>query len=116
MEKLQPFERKIHPEEMWLYKNPMTASYIPASLLWVYKIRRQRRSSKLCLQSILTLTVLILQPIVVFAPLVVIFTVFLLRKPRTILELVQALLAFSLALGLNGLVTDVMKLIVGNKS
>lgn len=86
MEKLQPFERKIHPEEMWLYKNPMTASYIPASLLW---------------------------PIVVFAPLVVIFTVFLLRKPRTILELVQALLAFSLALGLNGLVTDVMKLIVG---
>jgi len=52
----------------------------------------------------------------VFAPLVVIFTVFLLRKPRAILELVQALLAFSLALGLNGLVTDVMKLIVGNKS
>ena len=41
------------------------------------------------------------------------FVTFLLRKPRLVSELVQALLSFSLALGLNGLLTDVMKLIVG---
>lgn len=36
LEHIQPFERKIHPEEMWLYKNPVTVSYIPAkTLLWV---------------------------------------------------------------------------------
>ncbi len=35
MEKLQPFERKIHADELWLYKNPVTESYVPSKMLWV---------------------------------------------------------------------------------
>jgi diacylglycerol diphosphate phosphatase/phosphatidate phosphatase len=35
MEKLQPFQRKIHPDELWLYKNPVTESYVPSKMLWV---------------------------------------------------------------------------------
>lgn len=35
MEKLQPFERKIHADELWLYKNPVTESYVPSRMLWV---------------------------------------------------------------------------------
>ena len=35
MEEWPAFERKIHQEELWLYKNPRTPSYVPSEMLWV---------------------------------------------------------------------------------
>lgn len=32
------FERKIQPEETWLYKNPRTSSYVPVPLLYVSEL------------------------------------------------------------------------------
>ncbi|EFX71150.1 hypothetical protein DAPPUDRAFT_216951 [Daphnia pulex] len=84
MEKLQPFERKIHPDELWLYKNPVTESYVPSKMLW---------------------------PIVVFAPIIVIFVMYFFRREVT--DVTQALLSLTLALGINGIVTDIIKLTVG---
>ena len=36
LETWTPFIRKIHPEEIWLYRNPMTDSYVPSHLLWSF--------------------------------------------------------------------------------
>ena len=36
LETWTPFIRKIHPEEIWLYRNPMTDSYVPSHLLWTF--------------------------------------------------------------------------------
>ena len=36
LETWTPFIRKIHPEEIWLYKNPRTDSYVPSNLLWTF--------------------------------------------------------------------------------
>ncbi|XP_024936268.1 phospholipid phosphatase 5 isoform X2 [Cephus cinctus] len=58
LEKAEPFARKIHVEELWLYKNPITTSYVPTTVLW-------------------------------------------------------ALMAVTLTLGLNGVLTDMIKIIVG---
>jgi len=38
LERAPPFVRKIHPDEVWLYKNPRTTSYVPMTTLLV---RRQ---------------------------------------------------------------------------
>jgi len=84
LEKSDPFLRKIHPEELWLYKNPISPSYVPTELLW---------------------------PIVIFLPLGLFFFVFLFRQ--SILDFTQAVLSFSLALVLNGNITTLIKLIVG---
>ena len=35
LEGATPFTRKIQPDELWLYKNPRSDSYIPTSVLWV---------------------------------------------------------------------------------
>lgn len=51
------------------------------------------------------------QPIVVILPAVAILVVYLFR--RDIIDLVQASLSITLALGLNGLITDIIKLSVG---
>jgi len=84
LEKSEPFIRKIHPEELWLYKNPVTASYIPSEALW---------------------------PIVVFIPIAVICSAFFFKRCAT--DLTQAILSVSYALVLNGNLTTVIKLIVG---
>lgn len=84
LEKLPPFMRKIHPDEYWLYSNPKTASYVPSSVLW---------------------------PTVLSVPALVFSIHFLATRNR--LDFVQASLAVTLALGLNGLLTDVLKLSVG---
>lgn len=34
----EPFRRKIHPDELWLYKNPRTESYVTTRILWVNMI------------------------------------------------------------------------------
>ncbi|XP_071947681.1 phospholipid phosphatase 5-like isoform X1 [Antedon mediterranea] len=83
-EELKPFIRIIQPEEMWLYKNPVTPSYVTTPVMFC---------------------------IAVFTPIVVIFIFFSLRGERT--DLIQALLAVGLALPLCGIITNSIKNIYG---
>ncbi|KAG7175218.1 Phospholipid phosphatase 4-like [Homarus americanus] len=87
LEQTPPFVRKIHIDELWLYKNPRTPSYVPTSILW---------------------------PLVFIVPTSVMLLYFLVKRDRT--ELCQGLFALSLALGLNGVITNIIKLIVGMKT
>jgi hypothetical protein len=48
---------------------------------------------------------------VVFAPLIVIFVMYFFRREVT--DVAQALLSLTLALGINGIITDIIKLTVG---
>lgn len=84
LEKGTPFKRVIHQDELWLYRNPITPDYVPVRYLWIA---------------------------VIFVPL----SVFLLTSlvVRSKKEFLDAVLGFSLALPLNGVVTDTVKLIVG---
>jgi len=84
LERWTPFIRKIHPEELWLYRNPMTDSYVPSNLLWT------------C---------------VTFVPLSAIVVMFLINKNAV--DLTSASLVVTLAMPLNGVLTDVIKLLVG---
>lgn len=84
LETREPFVRKIHPEEIWLYKNPSTDSYIPAKYLW---------------------------RMVVLVPTVAILLNYLIARDRG--DLMAALSVTTLALPLNGVITDVIKLSVG---
>ncbi|KAF4517633.1 hypothetical protein B566_EDAN002864 [Ephemera danica] len=84
MERLPPFQRVIQPEELWMYKYPHQASYFPVTILW---------------------------PLVLLAPTIVISFFFWLRRDTR--DAHQAILAVTLALSLNGMITDVIKVIVG---
>ncbi|XP_015113363.1 phospholipid phosphatase 5 isoform X1 [Diachasma alloeum] len=84
LEKAEPFVRKIHDDEVWLYRNPKTDSYVPTTFLW---------------------------PLVFITPFVVITLSFLRSGDKV--DLHQGSLAVSLALGFNGVITDMIKLIVG---
>jgi len=83
-EKISPFWRIIQPAEEWMYSFPQTPSYITTDLAY-----------GLCISAVL-LTVLVFYA----------FT-------RNLLEALVALLVPSLALPLNGLVTNAFKLTVG---
>ncbi|XP_055935551.1 phospholipid phosphatase 5-like [Argiope bruennichi] len=80
----EPFQRKIHPEELWLYKNPRTDSYVPTRILWVF----------ICI-----------------VPFFIISLSNLLNKCKA--DGIQAFLALTLSFGINGVVTNAIKLIVG---
>ncbi|XP_046431791.1 phospholipid phosphatase 5 isoform X2 [Neodiprion pinetum] len=84
LERAEPFTRKIHIDELWLYKNPRTDSYVPTTVLW---------------------------PLVFVFPIIVICLTFLVTRDR--IDFYQATLSVTLTLGLNGVITDVIKLIVG---
>jgi len=84
LERWTPFIRKIHPEELWLYRNPMTDSYVPANLLWTF---------------------------VTLVPLSAIVISFLMTKNPV--DLTISSLVVSLAMPLNGVITDIIKLVVG---
>lgn len=47
LEKAEPFTRKIHEDELWLYKNPRTDSYVPTTILWVIHCRTFYTNSQL---------------------------------------------------------------------
>uniref|UniRef100_A0A2M4BRP5 Putative lipid phosphate phosphatase n=1 Tax=Anopheles marajoara TaxID=58244 RepID=A0A2M4BRP5_9DIPT len=80
----EPFVRKVQPEELWLYRNPRTESYVPLTMLW---------------------------PVVLGVPGLV-FTLYYLQT-RDRQDLRCTVLAFTLGLGLNGVITNTIKLAVG---
>lgn len=84
MEKSTPFTRKIHPDEIWLYRNPRTEDYVPGNVMW---------------------------PMVLTIPTGIFILYFFYSRDRT--ELWHSLMGWTLALGLNGIFTDVLKLLVG---
>lgn len=86
LEKSTPFKRKIHPDEIWLYRNPRTEDYVPISILW---------------------------PVLLMIPVVIFLFNYLLSRDKN--DISQALLALTLSLGLNGVITDVIKLVVGKR-
>ena len=36
LENCEPFQRLIHQEELWLYQNPQTKSYVTGTELWLF--------------------------------------------------------------------------------
>ena len=84
LELRDPFVRKIQPEEIWLYRNPKTASYFPGHVLW---------------------------KMVTIVPLMAVLTCFSFRRCRV--DLRAAMLAATLIIPLNGVITNTIKLCVG---
>lgn len=85
-EQLPPFTRQIQAEEMWLYKyNHVTADHVPTSLMF---------------------------SIACFTPLLVIMAFTLVKKAQH-RDVKEASLAVTLTLVLNGVFTNVIKLVVG---
>ncbi|XP_074527291.1 phospholipid phosphatase 5 [Halichoeres trimaculatus] len=85
-EQLPPFLREIQPEEMWLYKfHRVERDHVPTSLMF---------------------------SVAVFTPLIVIF-IFTSMKRTEKGDLKEATLAVTLTLVLNGVFTNVIKLVVG---
>ena len=88
-EECEPFNRVIHPEEMWLYRNPRTDSYVTSMHLWFF----------------------IVMPLP-FMP--VLYHILTHRLTKSYHEdLISATLATTLLLPLNGVITNVVKLAVG---
>lgn len=83
-EHLEPFERHIEKEELWLYKNPETPSYVPIYFLWV---------------------------IVVVIPLLAILVSYIHGHNK--IDVIQALLGLALSVFLSSSLTNIMKVIVG---
>uniref|UniRef100_T1JH74 Phosphatidic acid phosphatase type 2/haloperoxidase domain-containing protein n=1 Tax=Strigamia maritima TaxID=126957 RepID=T1JH74_STRMM len=90
-ELIEPFQRKIQNEELWLYKNPRTPSYVPVAILWICKLKDY--------------------PFVIFVPLFFITVYGITKRDKS--DSLQAVLAVSLTLCLNGVLTNVIKLVVG---
>ncbi|CAE1300903.1 DPP1 [Acanthosepion pharaonis] len=83
-EHLEPFVRHIEKEELWLYKNPETPSYVPIHVLWV---------------------------IVVVVPLSGILIAYVYSRNK--MDVLQALLGLTLSVFLSASLTNIIKVIVG---
>jgi len=84
LELREPFLRKVQPEEIWMYRNPMTDSYLPSDWLW---------------------------RMVSFVPLAAILGSYMLSWDAQ--DLTSATLVSTLAIPLTGVVTNILKLAVG---
>ncbi|XP_022664690.1 phospholipid phosphatase 5-like [Varroa jacobsoni] len=85
LEFVPAFERKIQPEEAWLYKNPRTNSYISVQLLYV-------------------LIFVVPSSVVVFVNYV---------QPKNRSDISAAHLGFTLAIGVTSVITNALKVCVG---
>lgn len=84
LEVREPFTRVIQPEEVWLYRNPMSNSFVPGTWLWL---------------------------MVGTVPTIVILTTYSITRDLT--DLGAATMVITLATPLNGVITDLIKLWVG---
>ncbi|XP_026272909.1 phospholipid phosphatase 5 [Frankliniella occidentalis] len=83
-DKVRPFTRKIQPDELWLYKNPRTDSYVTTTTLWIMSLG---------------------------IPTAVILCVSFAKRKQS--DALQGFLACSLGCVLNALLTNIIKVIVG---
>ncbi|XP_077295018.1 phospholipid phosphatase 5 isoform X2 [Arctopsyche grandis] len=81
---MSPFDRYIQPDEMWLYRNPRRDPYVSNATLW-------------CL--------------VLLTPLTLALVHLVIKRDKE--DFVQIMLAVTLALGINCLLTNIVKLIIG---
>ena len=103
LETWTPFIRKIHPEEIWLYRNPMTDSYVPSHLLWTF----------VTFVPLVTIVVGFVVGFTSCSARQVVWWLAELQVWKDLVDLTAASLVVTLAMPLNGVVTDILKLIVG---
>lgn len=114
LEHVEPFTRKIHESEMWLYRNPQIESYVPISTLWVsFELIMAKPIKHFAADPIMS-TIVYFQVLVFLMPIVVIAMTFMVYKEKS--DVGQAVLSVTLALGLNGVITNSIKNIVGKKT
>lgn len=81
---INPFERKIQSEEIWLHRYPLTKSYVPNCILW---------------------------PVLFGIPLLAIFVNYTFEKNR--IDVQEAIFCLTLSLGVTGVITNILKVITG---
>ncbi|XP_040499190.1 phospholipid phosphatase 5 isoform X1 [Ursus maritimus] len=111
-ELLPPFQRLIQPEEMWLYRNPyVEAEYFPTKPMFVRGERALLGTLILSTEHAARAPAALPAPGDLDGELLAPFRRYLKKAGAT--DSKQACLAASLALALNGVVTNTVKLIVG---
>ncbi|CRL05669.1 CLUMA_CG018702, isoform A [Clunio marinus] len=84
LESVEPFKRKILPDEIWIYRYPIKPSYVPVTILW---------------------------PLVTVLPTFVFILFNICTKQSK--DLKAAVLGHTLSFGLNGVLVDIIKITVG---